>query len=385
MVMNHETRVSSAVEVHGEAERALTNFFGAGLVLLSIYVIICYSWNSGFSMPAFLGKFLNHFGSVRANSIAVILAAVVGLLASTYWEIKKPNPATLEKHQYWMSVVVRYTLAFVFLTYGISKVLGVQFSSLLSDLEAPLGETSGFTLAWRFFEYSYAYQIFIALPELIAPFLLFFRRTTTLGALVLLPVVSNIVVLNITHKIGVTFFSSSFLVLALFLLVPEIRRLTALLTNAAFPARIFRVFYRSKGLTVLKYLVVVVILVFTLASNWILHRELVVTSPLHGSWDVQDSKINGKTPDASDLSVWKKFYLDSDRFVEIRRGSSGRLAYFTARLNPQKQTIILKMYRREDVYFEGSYKLDENGTLLMEGRTKTETIQAILKRAGKSR
>src|SRR5579863_2895729 len=117
--MNYETGVSPMAEVQGKAERALTNFFGAGLVLLSIYIIICYSWNSGFSMPAFLGKFLNSFGSVRANWIAVILAAAVGLLASSYWGIKKPNPAALEKYQYWMSVVVRYTLAFVFLTYGI--------------------------------------------------------------------------------------------------------------------------------------------------------------------------------------------------------------------------------------------------------------------------
>jgi hypothetical protein len=76
--------------------------------------------------------------------------------------------------------------------------------------------------------YSYWYEVFIASGQMIGAALMLYWRTTTLGACILVAVLANIVVVNFTHDLPVKLVSTSYLLMACYLVAPDLRRLSAL-------------------------------------------------------------------------------------------------------------------------------------------------------------
>lgn len=99
-------------------------------------------------------------------------------------------------------VTSRYVAAFLLLTYGFAKLTGAQFTVLDSELDKPLREVSGFWLTWYYFGYSAFYGTIIAAVQIVGAAALLVRRTALLGALLLLPVIGNIVLIGIFYKVG---------------------------------------------------------------------------------------------------------------------------------------------------------------------------------------
>lgn len=126
----------------------------------------------------------------------------------------------------------RYYLSFVMMGYGMCKVLPIQFSSPhLTDLITPLGQSSPMGLVWKMMGYSYAYSFFTGVAEVAGSVLLLFRRTTTLGALILTAVLSNVVMLNLCYDIPVKQLSIHLLLFSIAILIPDRKRLAALLMD----------------------------------------------------------------------------------------------------------------------------------------------------------
>ncbi len=94
-------------------------------------------------------------------------------------------------------LAARYYAAFMLLSYGFAKVMGAQFTVLDSQLAKPLGDVSGFWLTWYYFGYSALYSALVAWTQILGAVLLCFRRTTLVGALVLFPVMINIVGIDV--------------------------------------------------------------------------------------------------------------------------------------------------------------------------------------------
>lgn len=98
-------------------------------------------------------------------------------------------------------VTSRYVAAFLLLTYGFAKLTGAQFTVLDSELDKPLREVSGFWLTWYYFGYSAFYGTIIAAVQIVGAVALLVRRTSLIGALLLLPVITNIVLIDIFYKV----------------------------------------------------------------------------------------------------------------------------------------------------------------------------------------
>jgi hypothetical protein len=77
----------------------------------------------------------------------------------------------------------------------------------LERLVEPWGEFSPMGVLWSFMGFSTVYQIFTGIGEVLGSFLLVLRRTTTLGALLLCAVLSNVVLLNYTFDVTVKLYS----------------------------------------------------------------------------------------------------------------------------------------------------------------------------------
>src|SRR6185436_11199328 len=97
--------------------------------------------------------------------------------------------------------VLRYLVAVLIITYGFAKLNGSQFTILDSELDKPLGQVSGFWLTWYYFGYSQFYGNFIGLAQVLGGVLLMFGRTTLLGACLLLPIIANIILVDIFYVI----------------------------------------------------------------------------------------------------------------------------------------------------------------------------------------
>src|SRR5665213_1292596 len=95
------------------------------------------------------------------------------------------------------SLPTRWIAATLCIFYGFAKLNGSQFTVLDSELSRPLGQVSGFWLTWYYFGYSAAYGTAIALLQILAGILLVVPRTALLGALVLLPIAVNIVLVDV--------------------------------------------------------------------------------------------------------------------------------------------------------------------------------------------
>ena len=193
-----------------------------------------------FAVAEWLAKHVLHVAATPSGFATFLLAdtiagyvdllcfVVLAALATIVWTLldrKRTDYRTLHE---WLRIYVRYALAFTMLAYGMDKVFALQFSWSLPGpgrLAEPFGNYSPFALMWTFMGYSKAYTIFCGAGEVIGGVLLFFRRTTTLGALIICAVMANVVALNFCYGVPVKIFSSLLLLMAIFLVVPEGKRL----------------------------------------------------------------------------------------------------------------------------------------------------------------
>jgi hypothetical protein len=125
---------------------------------------------------------------------------------------------------------LRYVLAFTLLGYGLAKV-GIennQFPLLEGQrLQRTWGESSPMGVVWSFMGASRPYTVFAGLGEVLAALLLIWRHTALLGAFVAAGVMTNVVMLNYCYDVPVKQYSTHLLLMAVLILVPDVRRLRA--------------------------------------------------------------------------------------------------------------------------------------------------------------
>jgi hypothetical protein len=91
----------------------------------------------------------------------------------------------------------RYGLGLTMIPYAVSKLLQLQFVVLPTHAwQLPLEQLSGPILAWSFLGHSGWFQVLLGVLELVPALLLLFRRTTLIGAILLLPLTLNVLLVN---------------------------------------------------------------------------------------------------------------------------------------------------------------------------------------------
>ncbi|QMU31602.1 hypothetical protein HUW48_17470 [Adhaeribacter radiodurans] len=180
----------------------------------------------------FFGSKLNGY----ANWIVTFLVAVVGGIIWTWVAAKKsPAPKNYNLLYYWLRVIVRYRAGIGIIGFGFTKLLPVQMPyPSLGLLETNLGDFTAQKIYWLSIGIVPWYQIFAGVVEVAAGTLLFFRRTTTLGAILLFGALGDIVYVNFAYDGGVHVYSSYFVLLAGFLMVHDIPKLYRLLIQERF-------------------------------------------------------------------------------------------------------------------------------------------------------
>ncbi|HET9991235.1 MAG TPA: DoxX family membrane protein [Kofleriaceae bacterium] len=231
-------------------------------------------------------------GDTTEGFTLTLLAIVLALIGAAVWtaidrkRVAYPRVAAVTR------IALRYWLGYTMLSYGFAKVFKSQFPYPPPvRLEQPLGEMSPMGLLWTFMGYSLPYNLFTGAAECFGGALLLFRRTTTLGALVLIAVLANVVTLNFCYDVPVKLYSSELLLVAIVLLWPDLGRLASVIFGFAAPATSderWALSRRSRRAAIVVKLLVLVSVVYHQLAQGFEYQSAIAqfTTPLEGRYDV---------------------------------------------------------------------------------------------------
>ncbi len=95
-------------------------------------------------------------------------------------------------------LTLRWYLAYYMAEYGFSKLTGDQFGHRSVEiLNMPLKDVDKFHLAWHLFSLDKTFDIFVGLSQIIGAVLIAINRTALVGALMLLPILGQIFLIDI--------------------------------------------------------------------------------------------------------------------------------------------------------------------------------------------
>lgn len=169
-------------------------------------------------------------GDSTAQFVRLLCMAALAAAAALVWMLADRRGGDDRRPRAALRIVVRYRLGSALFSYGMIKVLKSQF--LFPGgyrLDEPFGAMSPMGLLWTFMGYSTPYNVFVGVAEAGAGLLLFFRRTTLIGALLAVGVMSNVVMINFSYDVEVKQWATHLLLMGVFLLAPDLRRLADLL------------------------------------------------------------------------------------------------------------------------------------------------------------
>lgn len=187
-------------------------------------------------------------------------------------------------------VLCRYLAASLLMAYGFAKITGSQFTVPDSELDKPLRDVSGFWLTWYYFGYSAVYGTMIALVQIVGAMALLVRRTALIGACLLLPVVGNIILIDIFYGVDPGPLLVAILIAGCLMrvLYEHRDRLQALLLP---PAQV------SKRRAVLAWSVHAVIVVVTFSfAYYAANYNNRLPTPIDGTWAVAATPQNPQLP-----------------------------------------------------------------------------------------
>jgi hypothetical protein len=323
------------------------------------------------------------------DRVAVAAAVMAGVLGVVHLRLRHAQQPNVEQIELAAETLVRYCLGFILPIYGATKILRVQFRLPFGALDVPLGEASGLALTWRFSGYSYTYELFLGLGEFVGAGLLFFRRTTTLGACVLLPILANVALLNYTHNIPVKFNSTCYLVMVCYLLALDSPRLSALfLTNQSFgPRPVRELAFPPRARNVLGPLKAGFILFsYVHAFVFILLADS-KPSVVCGSWAVTRTEfLDGKSGGSPPAALrWKKIFFEREIrgvFVgSVKEGDGGIRKRFRYDVSPNDRHLTFTFNAPSSgPPFTGSYQFLDDQTLKLVGNLGEHPVEILLAR-----
>lgn len=342
-----------------------------------------------------LGGWLLRIETYPPATIAEFKAQMVGCLViaaaiTVAWlalDRRPRNEALLHDR---LRIVLRYMLGFSMCMYGGIKILPSQFGPPSLDiLLRPVGQLNPMLLMWNFMGFSTAYVIFSGILELTGAVLLFFRRTTTLGALILLAVLSNVVVMNFAYNVNVKIPSVSLWLMALVLLVPELPRVMAALvsdyeTGDAPPPMTtgsrgkYRVRVATKSIAIATFTIVPFIVSF--GSRQSLTPS--TGSAFHGAYDVDVFVRNGDTIRVSltDTTRWRRIIRDDYAFVSIQRSGDDAAWRIWVRDDSANKRLVLRNMPDSVSRFALTYRIVDTTHVALDGVVNHEPVHALLRR-----
>lgn len=316
-----------------------------------------------------------------------IMLALAFLLSGGLWLFFSKNEKWYGPFLVFVRTYIRWFLGIFMVIYGLAKLVeGGQFvQPTLHDYAKGYGDFSPMGLLWRFMGYSPVYSAFAGMMEVLAGLLLFFRRTTLLGALLTIGVMSNVFMMNMCFDVPVKIFSFHLLLLAAVLVIPDARRAVQFfILNKPVEAAADQPFLQKKWMVIvkdtIKGLILAGFLVAYIFFGWIERpNDDNKKSAVDGIYHVEKFAQNQRDLPllSTDTLRWSKAIITGDR-MELITGYNASKTYKCA-LDSSQSMLTITSYRDSSFRFPLAMRRDSN-VLIMHGLWKKDTIEATLRR-----
>jgi hypothetical protein len=342
--------------------------------------VIIQPTGSGDTMRAYVGCFC----ALVVAAVAALLWTVVVMLVQR----RKPDWHP-DRHLHGVvRVLVRFFLASMFFGYGLAKVFPLQFAQPSSfRLAQQLGDMSPMGLLWTFMGFSPSFQIFTGAIETLAGLLLTTRRTTLLGALVALAAMTHVFALNMCFDVPVKLYSFNYLVMAVFLVAPELPRLIGVLVlGQAALARPFTPLLGNAKLDrlalVLRTLLVVAMLYGQVRRSYNRWSDMYggPPAPVAGRWELVSMQVDNKEPGKDDPMNWSWLDFSNRKFMRLAGPKPPNVVYTTT-WDAENKKLTLGRFSVPTWSATFTYDLPGPEELELKGSMDGKAVSATLKRA----
>jgi len=323
----------------------------------------------------------NYYQILFFALVALVLAIGISLIDS-----KRKNYSTLLG---WLTVLVRYYLALLMITYGFAKLYYMQFTfPSVSRLDQELGDFSPMGLLWTFMGYSKGYTMFSGALEFIGGIFLLSRYTTTLGALTTFGVMLNVMMLNYCYDVPVKILSTHMVLMSLFLIALDGKRLfNFFFSNQKVEPYIFPEVVPAKFVTaknVIKYLAIIGFLCYSIYEMNGYKKKWGPDAPkpfFYGKYVVEsfERKPSNQTDSLTTKPMeWASFIQSWEGMASIKTTDNRTLRY---NFEPDITNHLFRLRMKgESDFQELTYELLDSNRVHINGTYRTDTLDILMKK-----
>ncbi|EHQ28900.1 MFS transporter [Mucilaginibacter paludis] len=236
------------------------------------------------------------------------IALLIGIVGGLIWTlIDRNRTKAYDILYYWIRVVVRYRAGIGIIGFGFTKLFPTQMPyPSLGLLNSNFGDFTAQKIYWMSVGIVPWYQVFGGIVEILAGGMLFFRKTSTFGALLLVGALGDITFVNYAYDGGVHVYAFYFVLLGFFILADDLPKLYNLLILERYtvPVRLYPDFrkpwlkYTRITLKALTFLIFFGILTYTEVINFkydpYKQPSTAGVKQLRGNYHVTEFRINGR-------------------------------------------------------------------------------------------
>lgn len=337
-----------------------------------------YEWVTGHLFGADV-----QYPTIAGYRAYLITALALAVAITLVWSAIDRRRRDYRRAHAWFRVYLRYLLAAVMLSYGMAKVIPIQFPQpSLIQLITPVGELTKMRLLWLSMGAAPAYEVFTGLCEVTGALLLLSRRTSLLGALILAGSLTNVLALNLAYGIGVQLNVTVYLLMALVLVAPDARRLMAVLFQtpalaAPPPAPTEAWLGTTRATAAVKWLVVIWLIGVHVREPWLMSADEWRIPALYGIYDVEEFVRAGVNVAKDDDARWQRFVIAELETAAIQ-STTGSLQRYSFRADASAHTLTLTPAQEKGEPLTLRYSQEADGRLVVDGIIRGDTVRARL-------
>jgi hypothetical protein len=374
-----------------------------GIAYVVVYILpgpdAAERWLVVASAKALFGLTLTIFprgsGDTTYNYVELVVQLALAVLIATGWQVVVRGRAVSPRTRDHFTILVRYVLGGTMLGYGWAKLIPTQMPAPGPErLLQAVGDLSPMGLLWTFMGASFAYQMFAGFAEVLGGVLLFWRRTTLLGALILVGVLTNVVALNFSYDVPVKLYSSHLLAMALVLVAPHVPRLvdllllnrpTAPIALRPFPVQrpwVRRAALAAKVIVVLGYGIAPIATSYQVAG---LYGFLAPRHPLEGIYRVSAFTHAGDRPGApadDGTRRWVRLAVSGGGAAMVVQRADGTKDRAPLTIDAGRGVWTFQTPKDGAVRLE--YRVGESGRITLDGTVGNGPVQVMLTPQGES-
>lgn len=340
---------------------------------------------AGFLMLFAVHTDLNHRLPVWLPEIVVTLFAftllIISLLYIFMWQFfEYKNKFDSQRIlAFWQGIII-YCEALIFLRFGFLKIFALHMNSTLIAEDFPAGTMSDYHLMDYFFSRAPEFKILIGFLQIVGASTLLFRQTRLLGIFILMPVIVNIVCMDLFYNIGtgITITAIVLLVGLIYLLFQEREKLFFVFFTAKSTMPVF-VFGTTFKKNIIRFSTLALTLVILIPS--IQPRK---NASILGKYSVKELNLNGKQVmlNCNNDSQLADIYFDENetcllRYNNYRNIKIGKAIYD----EPTGKLTVMWRFPKKEMQDTSYWNLSESimdKKFILSGKTGKESLKATM-------